>query len=78
MMIVDDFNIIVGSANINDRSMNGDRDSELALVTKDRDLVQVPINGKNVPVGRSIYELRAKLWKEHFGITDARELDPLS
>lgn len=32
MMIVDDQQVIVGSANINDRSMLGDRDCELALL----------------------------------------------
>ena len=31
-MIVDDVLAIVGSANINDRSQNGNRDSELAVV----------------------------------------------
>lgn len=30
-MIVDDQKVILGSANINDRSMNGDRDSETAV-----------------------------------------------
>lgn len=32
IMIVDDRRVICGSANINDRSMNGDHDSEIALV----------------------------------------------
>ena len=31
MMIIDDRRTIIGSANINDRSMMGDRDSELAV-----------------------------------------------
>lgn len=30
-MIVDDIYTIIGSANINDRSLNGNRDSELAV-----------------------------------------------
>ena len=33
-MIVDDEYIIIGSANINDRSMLGDRDSELGVVVE--------------------------------------------
>jgi phospholipase D1/2 len=33
MIIVDDKIAIIGSANINDRSMNGDRDSELCVKT---------------------------------------------
>lgn len=35
MMIVDDLKMIIGSANINDRSMLGDRDSEIAIVVED-------------------------------------------
>lgn len=34
LMIVDDLFIIVGSANINDRSMLGKRDSEIAVFIK--------------------------------------------
>lgn len=34
IMIVDDCSVIVGSANINDRSMNGDRDSEICLLVE--------------------------------------------
>ena len=35
LMIVDDNKMIIGSANINDRSMNGNRDSELAVIIQD-------------------------------------------
>lgn len=31
LMIVDDRNVIIGSANINDRSLKGPRDSEIAV-----------------------------------------------
>ena len=34
-MIVDDEKIIIGSANINDRSMLGDRDSEIAILVQE-------------------------------------------
>jgi phospholipase D1/2 len=33
-MIVDDKRALIGSANINDRSLLGDRDSELAIVVQ--------------------------------------------
>jgi phospholipase D1/2 len=39
LMIVDDTCTIIGSANINDRSLLGDRDSEIAVVTYGTDLV---------------------------------------
>ena len=35
LMIVDDRVVIMGSANINDRSMLGKRDSELAMIVED-------------------------------------------
>lgn len=32
LMVVDDWKAIIGSANINDRSLNGDRDSEVCIL----------------------------------------------
>lgn len=37
--IVDDRLAIIGSANINERSMRGDRDSEIAAVIRDTDMI---------------------------------------
>lgn len=37
--IVDDRVAIIGSANINERSQRGDRDSELAAVIRDTDMI---------------------------------------
>ena len=37
--IVDDRLAIIGSANINERSQRGDRDSELAAIIRDTDMV---------------------------------------
>ena len=44
-MIVDDEYVIMGSANINDRSMLGDRDSELAVFVEDENTVLSRMNG---------------------------------
>jgi phospholipase D1/2 len=38
----------MGSSNLNDRSQCGDRDSEIALVVEDKDMVPSQINGKDV------------------------------
>ncbi len=35
LMIVDDETVILGSANINDRSMTGKRDSEVCVISRD-------------------------------------------
>ena len=36
LAIADDYSVIIGSANINDRSLMGDRDSEVAVVVQAR------------------------------------------
>ena len=36
------------------------------------------INGSLRDVKKTAHELRAKLWKEHFGIRDLKQLDPVS
>ena len=38
-MVVDDRLVICGSANINERSQSGDRDSELAAIIRDTDMI---------------------------------------
>lgn len=45
LMIVDDDVVIMGSANINDRSMLGRCDSEIAMVTEDTEKVETRFNG---------------------------------
>ena len=42
LMIIDDHMAICGSANINDRSLLGFRDSEVAIVINDNDLRRNP------------------------------------
>lgn len=43
--IVDDRLAIIGSANINERSQRGDRDSELAAVIRDTDMIAGYVSG---------------------------------
>lgn len=49
LMIVDDKRLIIGSANINDRSLNGDRDSEIAIYIEDGSVVDTPFGYKVSP-----------------------------
>jgi len=70
LLIADDRIAVLGSANINDRSLLGDRDSELAVLMHDGDEMRVPLDGKHAyPVGRSIHTLRVELWRKHFGLS---------
>lgn len=70
LMIVDDRVVIIGSANINDRSMEGNRDSEIAVVIEDRSMIKSSMCGNEYEVGEFAYKLRLSLWKEHLGIPE--------
>ncbi|KAJ5726457.1 uncharacterized protein N7483_007814 [Penicillium malachiteum] len=72
-MVVDDRAAIIGSANINERSMLGSRDSEVAAVVRDTDMITSTMNGKPYLVGRFPHTLRMRLMREHLGI-DVDEL----
>ena len=73
-MVVDDRIAIIGSANINERSQRGDRDSELACVIRDTDMVDSTMAGKPYKVGRFAHTLRIRLMREHLGVdVDALE-----
>ena len=78
LMIVDDRSVLIGSANINDRSLLGSRDSEIALLLHDADTKSGKIGGKSVNVGSFAHSLRVRLWMEHLGLSDpALVEDPL-
>ena len=47
LMIVDDKKVILGSANINDRSMLGTRDSELAVLIEDTNFIDGKFSEKD-------------------------------
>eukprot|EP00008_Paramoeba_atlantica_P004311 CAMPEP_0201482708 /NCGR_PEP_ID=MMETSP0151_2-20130828/6972_1 /ASSEMBLY_ACC=CAM_ASM_000257 /TAXON_ID=200890 /ORGANISM="Paramoeba atlantica, Strain 621/1 / CCAP 1560/9" /LENGTH=1333 /DNA_ID=CAMNT_0047865521 /DNA_START=265 /DNA_END=4266 /DNA_ORIENTATION=+ len=77
LMIVDDLHCIIGSANINDRSMLGDRDSELCIVTTDNqeNCKTVRWNGKDVVVGNFAHSLRTRLYRDYLGLERDQEYD---
>lgn len=64
-MAVDDEYIIVGSANINQRSMDGARDSEIAMGAYQ----PYHLSCKKAARG-AIYGFRMALWYEHLGLLD--------
>ncbi|KAI4376307.1 hypothetical protein MLD38_014087 [Melastoma candidum] len=64
MMIVDDEYIIIGSANINQRSMDGGRDTEIAMGA-----FQPNHLATDQPARGEIYGFRMSLWQEHTGVT---------
>lgn len=67
-MVVDDRIAIIGSANINERSMLGNRDSEVAAIVRDTDTIMSTMAGNPYRVGKFPHSLRLRLMREHLGI----------
>lgn len=68
IMIIDDCAALIGSANINDRSLLGSRDSEIAVLIEDKELVDSYMGGKPWKAGKFSLSLRLSLWSEHLGL----------
>ena len=58
--------MIIGSANINDRSLLGTRDSEICVIVEDEDVIQTKMGGKPFTVGRMPHKFRTELYKGMF------------
>ncbi|KAK3071669.1 Phospholipase D1, partial [Teratosphaeriaceae sp. CCFEE 6253] len=67
-MVVDDRTVIIGSANINERSMLGSRDSEVAAVVTDTKMLPSFMGGEPYEVGEFAHTLRKRLMREHLGL----------
>ncbi|KAL3693763.1 hypothetical protein R1sor_007414 [Riccia sorocarpa] len=74
-MIVDDEYVIIGSANINQRSMDGSRDTEIAMGAYQPHRTHA--RALKHPHGQ-IYGYRMALWAEHLGFVDESFNDPAS
>lgn len=77
MMIIDDEIMLVGSANLNDRSMLGYRDSELAVVITDDYKVRSKMNGALHLTSELAHKTRSKCFQAIFGLPEAAVIDPL-
>lgn len=79
ILIIDDDILLVGSANINDRSMLGHRDSEIAVVIEDTEKIESMMNYKSKLVSPNVHNLRIKLYMEFLGVESLDlVMDPLS
>uniref|UniRef100_A0AAY4AQN4 Phospholipase n=1 Tax=Denticeps clupeoides TaxID=299321 RepID=A0AAY4AQN4_9TELE len=63
MLIADDNTVIIGSANINDRSMLGKRDSEVAVIVEDTETVPSVMDGEDYQAGKFALQLRLECFK---------------
>ncbi|XP_047670898.1 phospholipase D1 isoform X2 [Tachysurus fulvidraco] len=81
LMIVDDRTVIIGSANINDRSMLGKRDSEMAVVVEDMEIQDSLMDGQSYQAGRFALSLRMECFRIVLGLLgdDSMDIgDPIS
>ncbi|ONI04374.1 hypothetical protein PRUPE_6G317900 [Prunus persica] len=77
VMIIDDCVALIGSSNINDRSLLGSRDSEIGVVIEDKEFLESSMNGLPWKAGKFAYSLRCSLWSEHLGL-HAGEINQIS
>ncbi|XP_052164261.1 phospholipase D zeta 1-like [Oryza glaberrima] len=68
LMIIDDRMTLIGSANINDRSLLGSRDSEIGMIIEDKEVVSSIMDGRHWEAGKFSLSLRLSLWAEHLGL----------
>ncbi|GJI95431.1 hypothetical protein RugamoR57_21490 [Duganella caerulea] len=69
LLIVDDRHILMGSANINDRSLSGKRDSEIAVMLLDSAQEKKTLREQVTSVNPLARRLRVDLWRKHFALT---------
>ncbi|KAM6917938.1 phospholipase D1a isoform 2-T4 [Lycodopsis pacificus] len=67
MLIADDNTVIIGSANINDRSMLGKRDSEVAVIVEDSEKVAAVMDGQEYEAGPYALQLRLECFRTVLG-----------
>ncbi|TFJ85819.1 hypothetical protein NSK_002639 [Nannochloropsis salina CCMP1776] len=70
LLVADDRYVVLGSAALNDRSLMGTRDSEMALVLEDTVWEPGAMNHADYHAGRFARSLRLRLWGEHVGLLD--------
>lgn len=75
LLIVDDRIVVCGSSNLNDRSQQGDHDSELSIVMEDTDKITSVMDGQPFEGGRHAATLRRYLWREHLGLLPPQDMD---
>jgi len=78
LIIVDDCKCLIGSANINDRSQLGTRDSEVAIYVKDEMFEDSVMDGKPFRRGKFCGSLRMRLFREHLGLLPVTECDEVT
>ncbi|XP_041911835.1 phospholipase D2-like [Arvicola amphibius] len=75
LLIADDRTVIIGFANINDRSLLGKRDSELAILIEDTEMEASLMDGVEYQAGRFALSLRKHCFSVILGANTRPDLD---
>jgi len=78
ILIVDDNIVLIGSGNINDRSLIGRSDSEIDIIIEDNNKVQFKMGGIPVIGSELAHNLRKQIYAEHTGLGLEDVDDPLN
>ncbi|XP_074859720.1 phospholipase D1 isoform X2 [Carettochelys insculpta] len=70
LLIADDNTVIIGSANINDRSMLGKRDSEMAIIVQDTETIPSVMDEKEYKAGKFAQSLRLRCFRVVLGCSE--------
>ncbi|KAF8535067.1 hypothetical protein BDD12DRAFT_754061, partial [Trichophaea hybrida] len=68
LMIADDRIVLMGSANLNDRSELGERDSEIACIIEDPTPLPSRMNGRHFTASHFAATLRRQIFRKHLGL----------
>jgi len=68
LMIIDDSKVLIGSANLNDRSQMGERDSEIAICIEEKPDFKMTMAGKPHMASKLATSWRRRLMREHLGL----------
>lgn len=75
MLIADDNTVIIGSANINDRSMLGKRDSEVAVIVEDSETTDSVMDGQPYQAGKYGLAIRQECFRMILGANTDPSID---
>ncbi|KAL8647750.1 MAG: hypothetical protein Q9226_006305 [Calogaya cf. arnoldii] len=74
VLIADDRVVICGSANLNDRSQNGNHDSEIAIIVEDPTPIDSFMDGRPWRATKFAATLRRQLFRKHLGLLRAQDM----
>eukprot|EP01080_Neovahlkampfia_damariscottae_P009934 gene9934-2255_t len=67
------------SANLNDRSLHGGRDSEIAVLIEDEEKIETMMNKTKYSASKYVHELRKQCWGDSIKNVESKELiDPIT